>query len=240
MSRTLEARLGLIPAICALAAGVCSSQGPSVYQEPQRLEITLERKQGPDWKAVDPRLVLEPGDRVRFRARTSFAGYLYVMNHSSSGRYSLLFPGEETGRDNRVEAGREFLMPAGTGWFRISGPPGHEIVYWLVSPVELPGQEGESKPDYVPLPPPPKPGRVRPGLIPRCDETIWRARGDCVDTSAGVRALPEPATMPENLARIRGAASRDLVFVRQQNSSVVASPARLTGPAVFQFRLAHK
>jgi hypothetical protein len=64
-------------------------------------------------------------------------------------------------------------------------------------------------------------------MTPRCDETILRARGDCVDTSAG----PKPG---------RDLRSRDLTFMRRQNSAVVAAPAELAGPVVFEFRLAHK
>jgi hypothetical protein len=59
------------------------------------------------------------------------------MNHGTSGNYSLLFPRDETGRENRIESGKEYRIPATEAWFRIDGPPGHDIVYWLVSPLPL-------------------------------------------------------------------------------------------------------
>jgi hypothetical protein len=65
-------------------------------------------------------------------------------------------------------------------------------------------------------------------MKPRCDETILRARGDCVDTSAG----PKPQK--------NDPASRDLMFMRQKNSSVISSPAPLEKPVVYEFRLAHR
>jgi hypothetical protein len=228
--------VGLIFAL--LLAGPLPGQKQSLSQGPQRLEIVLEKREDRNWRAVDPGWVFEQNDRVRFRARANFDGYLYVMNRSTSGRYSLLFPGEETGRKNQIEAGREYLVPATEGWFRIAGPAGHEIVYWLVSPVELQG-EGSIKP-YIPLPSPPKPAKAPPHLTPRCDDTILRARGDCVDSSAGLKAIPEKEPLPENLAGLANPASRELVFVRQPNASVVAAPAALKGPVVFEFRLAHK
>src|SRR6266849_5734577 len=118
---------------------------------PYRMEIVLERRDAGAWHTVDPGLVLEQNDRVRFRFHTNFDGYLYVMNQSTSGTYALLFPSEETGRENRIHAGKEYLVPATQTLFRIAGPAGHEIVYWMLTPVEL-RTEAADKP-YVPLPP---------------------------------------------------------------------------------------
>ncbi len=196
-----------------------------------RLEITLEKQEKGQWRKVDPGLVLEQGDKVRFRASANFAGYLYVMNRATSGDYSLLFPREDTGRANRIEQGREYLVPATEGHFSIAGPPGHEIVYWLVSPVEF-------QPGVRPVPG--TAGRPPAKLIPRCDDTILRARGDCVDTSAGPRPLRENERLPENLAALREAASRELVFVRRDKAAVVSAPHSLEGPVIFEFRVAHK
>ena len=202
------------------------AQTKAITQGPHRMEIVLERRDGETWKAVDPGLVFQRDDRVRFRVKTNFGGYLYVMNRSTSGKQELLFPTAEAGEKNRIEAERQYVVPATAGAFRIAGPPGQEIVYWLVSPVEFTKDERE----YVPLPPPPKPGKAPPNLTPRCDDTILRARGDCVDTSAGARPVKSAAqaTPPE------------VMFVRQANASVVASPAQLEGPVIFEFRLAHR
>src|SRR5215468_12658200 len=116
----------------ALAAALASAQSA------QRMEITLERLEGTTWRAVDPGLVLAQGDRVRFRYRTNFDGYLYVTDLGTSGNYDQIFPAPETGQDNRVSSSKEYQVPATTSIvFRIAGPAGHDVVYWMVSPTKL-------------------------------------------------------------------------------------------------------
>ncbi len=202
---------------------------------PHRIEIALERQEGTTWRTVDPGLVFNTGDRVRFRFRANFDGYLYVMDQATSGKYETLFPREDTGEQNSVEAGKEYVVPATQGWFRIVGPPGYDVLYWLVTPISL-----GSQPKYRPLPPPPKSGPVPPRLTPRCDDTIFKARGECIDSAAGPKSVPPAEKLPENLSAVPGASSRELMFIREQNSSVVASPAPLSGPAIYEFRLAHR
>jgi hypothetical protein len=200
------------------------------------MEITLDRREGAAWRAVDPGLVFAQDDRVRFRFRTNFAGYLYVMNQSTSGKYETLFPRQDTGEENRIEAGKEYIIPTTQGWFRITGPPGHDILYWMVTPLPL-----GAAPKYMPLPPPPKPGPVPPRLVPRCDDTLFKARGECIDSSAGPRGVPSDETLPDNLKNAAPKAqSRELLFIREKDLSVVASPGVLSGPVIYEFRLAHR
>lgn len=210
----------------------------SSSDEPQRMEITLERQEGSEWEIIDPGLVLDKGDRVRFRFRTNFDGHLYVMNQGTSGSYELLFPREETGRENKIEAGQEYRIPATQAWFRIDGPPGQDIVYWLVTPLAL--ATGDSGASYVPLPPPPKQTPPPENLLPRCDEAILRARSICVDSSAGPRGVTGKEALPENLAGVPGTSSRELVIMRKQDSSLISSPTPLKGPVLYEFRLAHR
>lgn len=202
------------------------------------MEVTLERREQAGWLAIDPGLILESNDRVRFRFRANFDGYLYVMNKGTSGSYELLFPREETGRENRIESGREYRIPATQAWFRIAGPPGHDIVYWLVTPLAL--ESGGSGPEYLPLPPPPAAMPPPSNLLPRCDDAILRARGLCIDSSAGPRSITEKEILPENLAGVPRANSRELVIMRKQNSSLISSPVPLKGPVLYEFRLAHR
>ena len=182
-----------------------------------KIEIKLERLDGADWRSIDPALVLQQGDRVRFRFRTNFDGYLYVSNQSTSGRYDQLFPSADTGRDNRVRADREYQVPSTSAIFRIAGPAGHEIVYWLLSP--------------APLTSPPAAPQTKPlTLMPRCDDSVLRARGDCVDNSAGIKLAPRGLSDSQ----------RDLLVMRSQNTAVVSSPVPLTGPVIYEFHLAHR
>ncbi len=199
-----------------------------------RIEIMLERLDGDAWHTIDPGLVLAQGDRVRFKYRTNFDGYLYVMNQSTSGKYEQLFPRDETGQDNRLSAAKDYQVPANSTVFRISGPAGYEVVYWLVTPARLTGPS----PRYQA---PPEKRSAPSTLVPRCDDAILKARGDCVDSSAGPKLVPRDADMPQNLAQAASQSDpRDLLFMRQKDKSVISSPAPLTGPVIYQFRLAHR
>jgi len=222
--------LVLLPVLALLPPAV--SQTHSMSEGAHRMELMLERLDGSDWKTIDPALVLAQGDRVRFRFRTNFDGYLYVTNQSTSGKYEQLFPREETGQDNHIVASKEYQVPATSVAFRIAGPPGHEIVYWLVSPARL--TDGPARPTL-----PPANKTAAPNLIPRCDDAILHARGDCVDSSAGPKLVPRGVDLPQGLSAAN-AASRDLVFMRQKDTAVISSPEPLTGPVIYEFQLAHK
>jgi hypothetical protein len=230
-------RTAWLAAWLVLPAGVFA-QGRVMNQGAHRMEIQLERMDGSAWRTIDPGLVLAQGDRVRFRFRTNFDGYLYVMNHSTSGQYEQLFPREETGTDNRIAAGKDYMVPATRTLFRVAGPPGYETVYWMVSPAKL--TDGK-QPAYQPLPPPPEPGRVPPNLIPRCDDALLKARGNCIDSSAGPKLVPRGGDIPSNLKSAAAQQDpRDLLFMRQKDTAVISSPTPLAGPVVYEFRLAHK
>jgi hypothetical protein len=155
------------------------------------------------------------------------------MNHGTSGAYELLFPRSDTGADNSIEAQKEYIVPAAQGWFKVTGPPGHDVVYWVISPVKL-GNEVHALP-----PPPPSPG-LPLSFRPRCDDTIFKSRGDCVDTSAGVKPLKEGEAVPKNLNGLAEPTPRELLFIQEKGATVVSSPAPLTGPLVYELRLAHR
>src|SRR5882762_10254467 len=131
---------------------LCLTAVLPLFSQSQKLEVTVERREGTAWKAVDPGHVFEQNDAVRFRLKATFAGHLDVMNQGTSGAYTMLFPREDTGRDNKMDAGKEYVMPAGPqGAFRISGPAGQDIVYWVISPIELGalgGPKQEQQPKY--------------------------------------------------------------------------------------------
>lgn len=203
---------------------------------PGRMEIQLELRDSSAWRAVDPAHIFAQGDRIRFRFRSNFTGYLYVMNQGTSGDYSQLFPREDTGTANRVEAGREYVVPASEGAFRVTGPPGHDIVYWMITPLEL----GRPAPQYRPLPPPPKSPPPPSNLIPRCDDAVFKARGECVDSTAGPKPVESVQHLPSNLAAMPDLSGRELLFIRDQKRAVVSSPEPLSGPVIYEFRLAHR
>jgi hypothetical protein len=232
MIRKLMQHLTL-PVLVLVSITAALPQSRKMAQGPHRMEITLERYDLGTWHPIDPSLVLAEGDRLRFRYRTNFDGYLYVTNQTSSGKYEQLFPLPETGEDNRITNGKEYQVPATSGDFKVAGPPGYEVVYFLVTPSKL-----GAPPTTEPVPSTFKTNP--PLLIPRCDDTIFRARGDCIDHSAGPALVPRGDELPPNLSDAADKGRRDLLFMRQNDKAVISSPVPLTGPVIYEFRLAHK
>jgi hypothetical protein len=233
MIRNLLPHLTL-PVLVLVGLSAAYPQSRKMVQGPHRMEITLERYELGTWHAIDPSLVLSDGARLRFRYRTNFDGYLYVTNQTSSGKYEQLFPLQETGQDNKIANGKEYTVPSTSADFRVAGPPGYEVVYFLVTPSRLAG----APPRVEPVPSTFK--TTPPVLIPRCDDTIWRSRGDCIDHSAGPTLVPRGAELPQNLAEAADKGRRDLLFMRKDDKAVISSPVPLTGPVIYEFRLAHK
>jgi len=88
-----------------------AGQTKRLEQGSQRIELTLERQESGTWRPVDPGLVFDSGDRVRFRFRSNFDGYLYVMNQATSGKYETLFRA-------RIPGTRTVSRRARSTWFR--------------------------------------------------------------------------------------------------------------------------
>jgi hypothetical protein len=220
----------------SLILAVCAWAALSPAQAPNRVTLVVERSEAGGWRSVDPSLIFSANDRIRFRFSSNFSGYLYVMNHSTSGRYEMLFPRQDTGEQNRVEAGREYVVPVTQGWFRVTGPPGHDVLYWVISPTDLAGAPAR----YQPLPPPPPPGEAPASLKPRCDDTIFKARGDCVDSSAGPKQVKPNESLPENLRGLPGGGARELMFIQNHHQTIISSSSPLEGPAIYEFRLSHR
>jgi hypothetical protein len=226
--------------LIAIPASFLQGQSQTLTQGQRRIEIVLEKRSENRWVAVEPALVFPSGDYLRFRIKSNFSGFLYVVNFSTENKYSLLFPTEETGIENHIEIEKEYLIPATPGGFRITGPAGHEIVYWLISPVELHQPEKFAHFNYTQLPPPPEKGKLPANLIPRCDDQMFRARGECIDVTAGLQKVEDPSSLPENISGIQNLNARGLEFSRQQNQAVVTTPDSGTAPIIFEFHLAHR
>ncbi len=211
------------------------------------MEIVLEKKTGDVVQAMAAGHVFQTGDIVRFRLRPAFDGFLYVTDLGTSGKSSLLFPGQQTGSDNRIEHAKEYVVPATPdGWFEVSGPPGYETLYFVMSPVALAGGSVPSAgPNAAPNPNQGLPqGTPPPTMHPRCNDEIFKSRGDCVDPNAGPKRVDPSASLPPTVRDLfgdssPGKGSRDLNFTQKSSSSVVTSVSPMSGPVVYEFLLAH-
>ena len=204
-------------AMLVFAAVAFAEQSKISQQGAHRMEITLERYESGTWKIIDPNLVLDKNDKIRFKFKANFSGFLYVTNQSTSSTSSLLFPRVDTGSNNRIAANREYVVPTTKGAFRVDGPAGYDVVAWMISPVALGRPEA---PPVASMPP--------ANMTPRCDDTLFKARGACLDSSAGPQAAKKTET------------SEELVFIREKDSSVISSTAPLKAPLVYEFHLAHR
>lgn len=213
------------------------------------LIIRLEQNKGDRVIAMLPEHVFDPGDIVRFRLTSGMDGYLYVVNQGSSGGYSSLFPAPGTPTDNRIRKGSDYLVPStADGWFQIEGPAGFDVVYFLLSPTPLTISADRQKPTDDQGKPSqgmptagqgaPNPSALSNSLKPRCNDAIFKARGECVDDSAGPAPLARGAPVPPQISIAAPNASRDIVFVNEGDSVAASAPS--STPVVYTFRLAHR
>ena len=214
------------PAAGALASSHAAEIASSI---PGVVDITLERQRDGKVETMVPGHVFTKGDVIRLKVTSHYDGYLYVMNQGTSGKFATVFPAMQTGSDNRVKLGKQYLVPAvEDGWFEVNGPAGFDVLYFLLSPGVLatPVLSSFSAPGPV------------SSLRPRCNDEIFRARGDCTDDSAGPAVVPRGEDLPAPLAPIAGSASRDITFTNKSNGAVGVQ-GESSAPMLYTFRLAH-
>jgi hypothetical protein len=200
--------------------------------------MRLEKKDGSIAKTVAQNTVFRTGDILRFRLTSKIAGYLYVVDQGTTGSTATLFPiSSGASSNNSIAANVSTLVPAtGDGWFEVSGPPGFDVIYILVSatPISLPPAASQPA-DQTPATTAPLPN----GLIPRCDDSIFKARGECVDSSAGVAPLSPNAPLPRELSPLAKTASRDIILTDDGDGTQVKPGPAAKLPLIYTFRLAH-
>jgi hypothetical protein len=184
------------------------------------VQVTLERLDGAEWHAVDPRTILQSKDKIRFRFSTSFPGYLYVFNRASDGSTEKLFPNDES-PNRQVEPGQSYLLPSEAGNYVIDGPPGYDITHWIVTTEPLAALPTTSEMPRSELP---------STLIPRCREGGLRARGNsgCLDDKAGPQPPKDSPLKARNIRIDKGTDAR------------ISSPSAKPVPIVYEFRVAHQ
>jgi hypothetical protein len=216
--------------------------GPAQYVRPQTtnsaglISIRLEQKKGDESKPVAQNNVFHNGDILRFRLISRIAGYLYVVDKGTTGQTTTLFPvSTGPGSQNKIEPDQTMVVPAmGDGWFEVSGPSGFDTIYLLVSssPILVP-------PSTLPETQEAPQNALPPNLLPRCNDEIFKARGDCVDSSAGVAPLPAGASVPRELVPFAKSASRDIILADDGDGVTVKPAPSAKLPLIYTFRLAH-
>ena len=198
-----------------------------------QMSIVLQQRVGSIVRNVSSQHVFTAGDRVCFRVRSSSSGFLYVSNRGSSGQYSDLFPGKNgSAGENRIEGGQEYRIPAAKrAWFRLDQPPGYETVYFTFTNTPLTGRSDGALPPVVPKS---RGSRELPtGPTPRCDDSLFRSRGECLDLNAGA------STSPSNPAA-SATHAEDGTAAQSSNGAPVSSASPGDAPVVYEFRIAHR
>jgi hypothetical protein len=219
------------------------SMGPTQYIESQStsstglISIHLEQKNGDNSKTVPQNTVFHNGNILRFRLTSRIAGYLYVVDKGTTGETMTLFPvSNGTGTQNRIEPDQTVIVPAmGDGWFEVSGPSGFDTIYLLVSssPILIP-------PAAVPETQESPQNTLPPNLLPRCNDEIFKARGECIDSSAGAAPLPPDAPVPRELVPFAKSAARDIILTDDGDGVIVKPAPSAKLPLIYTFRLAHQ
>jgi len=196
----------------------------------------LEQKNGDDSKTVPQNTVFHNGNILRFRLTSRIAGYLYVVDKGTTGQTTTLFPvSSGTDSQNRIEPDQTMIVPAmGDGWFEVSGPSGFDTIYLLVSstPILIPPAsvpEAHESPEST----------LPPNLLPRCNDEIFKARGECIDSSAGAAPLPPNAPVPRELVPFAKSAARDIILTDDGDGVTVKPAPSAKLPLIYTFRLAH-
>src|SRR5947209_5948628 len=91
--------------IVAFLVAAPFGKGQGQAEVNHRIDLVLEQKQGSGARTVDPNYVFTAGDKIRFRLKSAVNGFLYVMDHGSSGSWEQLFPRDELTQSREVAAG---------------------------------------------------------------------------------------------------------------------------------------
>ncbi|HEV3037089.1 MAG TPA: DUF4384 domain-containing protein [Candidatus Angelobacter sp.] len=136
--------LAIASALCATA---CAQQtgAQQLYRssQGQGIRVSIELKRGNIIRRVSPQTTFLTGDRVKIHFSTNFDGYVYALNETPNGDTVLLFPTRETGTANLVQSGRDYVIPATSGWFRFDEETGAETIHMIGSRQRLPDIEKE-------------------------------------------------------------------------------------------------
>jgi hypothetical protein len=180
------------------------------------IKVSLERLENNRWSTVSPKLVLSGGDRIRLRFSSATPGNLYVWNVDSAGHSERLLK-------DAIERHQTYFIPPGEAHFTIDGPPGFDVVHFILTPSPLTDSQQQSTDDQL--------RAAKPGtLIPRCRDSLLRARGLCTDDRAGASAGSKLGDLRPRQLRIEQ--NGDETRIRPSGSAA--------DPIVYLFRVAHK
>jgi hypothetical protein len=205
-------------------------QDPSAPQPASgEIELKLELRRGGQWQSMDVHTVFRNKDQIRFKFRTSFPGYLKVVNQSSDGQTSSLFPFGDSKQPSAVEANVNYEIPGANGSFVVGGKPGFDLTEWVVSSVPLTG-------DWQPAAFSGEPST----LLPKCQDGELKGRKSCLDNHAGPAPISSSRDQSLRSSPDAPLIARDLNFHSRDLAALISVPDISRKTVVYEFRVAHR
>lgn len=193
----------------------------------QRIDLTLERLQDSNWARLDPQTVLASGDRIRFQFTSNAPGWLCVYYTGSGGQSEWLWPPGAASRLIAKDTAQS--IPAEPAAYSVAGPPGLDVLYWILSPQQVPLES---------LVPPRAPRPVPSTLIPRCRAGVVGGQElACLDDRAGPAPLDAASSPFRPTRRLR---ARELKIDSGSTGASIQTAERNIGVIVYEFRIAHR
>ncbi|MBS1999571.1 MAG: DUF4384 domain-containing protein [Cyanobacteria bacterium SZAS LIN-2] len=110
------------------------------------LRYWIEMRRNGTTQRVSNKTQFRAGDSIRFHVRSNINGYAYILLSSGSqGEQSVLFPNDKTGEPNRLEGGREYVLPQ-DGGLTFDENPGTEKLTLLLSRTPIDAKSYLAKP----------------------------------------------------------------------------------------------
>lgn len=93
----------------------------------------LKRRPDGTFEEISPDAVFHAGDSIRLSVMSNQEGYLYIIEHGTSGKWQPLYPPPGS-KETKLIPGTNYLIPGGPNeFFRFSGEPGDEKLFVLLA-----------------------------------------------------------------------------------------------------------
>ncbi|MBV9154966.1 MAG: DUF4384 domain-containing protein, partial [Acidobacteriaceae bacterium] len=102
------------------------------HTQPDAISV-LKQKPDSTFEEISPDAVFHAGDRIRLSVMSNQEGYLYIIEHGTSGKWRPLYPPPGSA-ETKLVPGTEYLIPGGKDeFFQFSGDPGDEKLFVLLT-----------------------------------------------------------------------------------------------------------
>jgi len=152
--KVLAGLLALVPCATICSASYAEDGAKGLYfdqlSQPKMnmntgVQYWIELHRGSQVLRANNKTAFHSGDRIAFHLRPNIDGYAYiVLKSGSKGEQAVLFPDAKTQEENKVEAGKEFVLPS-NGMLAFDKNPGTEKLSVVLSrtPIDAQAYLGE-------------------------------------------------------------------------------------------------